>query len=329
MTTLSVTTRSLRGPDGAASAAVLEASARRVLDFGIHSIVLDEDFTLPEWDILTRFFPAESVSAAFAFAPLPRPTPLGKEPPPSLVSQDADEISAARQRLTRQIEFLGSNGVSRVVLPPAQISAPSRTEVRRALGTAEMADLPRVIEQLRRRRETSAAVPQELDSLLRVLDALLQAADRHGVEVSLQPASLPSEMPASGEISTLLAEFGGAPLSVSVNTLGVERSLYCQVEGASTLLETFDERLSSVFVEDGHLLAGKLPVGGGSVGFERWRPIFAGARSRDWVLDLAEGATDDTHQAGNALLEGLSAPPSASVDSNPSPFLDKSLRDLV
>jgi hypothetical protein len=329
VTKLQITTRALRGPDGSIATALLEANARRVLDHGVEGLVLDEDFTLPEWDAVKRYFPAESVRAAFAFAPLPRPTPLGKQPPPSLVSHDAEEISVARQRLTRQVEFLGSNGIARLLVPAAEISAPSRAEVRRQLGTAEIAGLPRVIDQLHRRRDGSEAVPHELDNLMRVLDAVLEVADRHAVEVALMPAAFPSELPIASELLTILAEFHGAPLTVWANTLDFERALFCQIDGASTFLDTFRDRLTGALIEDGHLLRGKLPVGQGSVGFERWRPVCHGETVQSWTLDLPEGASGEDLEAGLELVANLSFPALAAADPNPSPFLDKSLRDLV
>lgn len=324
-----ITSRHLRVPNTAACTAEFEARARHVLDLGFDGLVLDPELCEPEWAWIADYFPPETVRAAFAFTPLPRPSPLGKEPPPSVASLDREETDAARKRLGLQAAFLGEHGVDTLIVPPAEVDTPSRREVEHALGTAELNELPKVIESLRRRRSNFDGLERHVDSYLRVLDSALDAADRHGIRVALMPASLACEIPDAAQLFRVISEFAGAPLTVFANTLELERALYCQLDGASTFLEDFRAQLTGVVLEDGHLLSRHRAPGQGSVNFARWCEVRARDSVPDWTVDLAEGSCpEDLGDSLTALQDLDSGPPSTTKDGD-SPFLDSPLRDFV
>lgn len=303
---LALTTRSLH------DVATVERRAVELLDQGFTRLVLDPGIREPAFEELLKVLPPRSLAAVALFSPLPAPVRLAPESPPDPCSHDRDEQREAVQRGRVTIEFADRLEIPRVYVPASRAEVPADRELVAELERPRLR--PEAWERFWKRRESSAAVRQQLDGLLRVLSDLLEHADRYSVELAIVPDGLPSRLPTPAESEEIRREFSGAPLVTFLDLPGLERACRGGLEGVETWLDPERSNLAGVLLHDGRVFQDHLDLGEGDVDLSRIRDLALGeaSGSLEWILDLDAEASPTRSRE---VFEELFRPPAGSTGS--------------
>jgi sugar phosphate isomerase/epimerase len=276
------------------------AEAHQALDAGFQGLGLLRPLFGPDWEVLEKSLPRESILTLELFLPYPRGLRPGEPCPFRLGSAAAEDIRDAVKYGTETLRIAARHGIPSVLVSPTSRDDELRRRRKASIEDNQVSGLRKDLEAARQLWSASA-----LDALKRVLSRLLDTADRQGVRLALVPGGWIDELPNEPEVLLCLEEFCGAPLDVWLDTFRCTVSRQLGVHPVCRH-DIPDGLRAGVSLRDydGDWNA-RLPGGG----VAPWKEWLAGlSRVPVWLVDRPCGTPPEALSECREFLETLSVP---------------------
>ena len=252
--------------------------ARYVQDLGARGAVVAPGHSPVRLRVVLETLPVAGCPVLAIASPNPRPDGFERHPEwlAALSLSDAEDARrvVAERAARRTIELAAERRVGDVIVDLGSVVWPEdAVEAEDQLASVDLSTSSLVERYVRASLEIRARfAPAQFDAARRSLDALLPAAERLGVVLSVRAPARVAAIPAFRELETIAREFDGAPLGVWADAAGAFALSAMKLKPADSWIRTFAARLRGIDLADakhgdaGGLVRGLRP-GEGAIDF--------------------------------------------------------------
>ena len=246
------------------------------------------------------------ISSVHNFFPIPASAPKGKGSGDIFLLSHpaAEERQKAVQWTKRSIEQAAAAGAKVLVLHCGRVEMNTELEQLYAyFRNGQIAFAPAQNFIHRKLSEREKEKPVYLESVLRSLQDLIPAAERHNIILGLENRYHYHELPGPDEFDVIFEEFAGAPIGYWHDTGHAHALESLGVMEADELLKGFHQHLVGTHLHDARGLDDHLPPGAGDIDFKRIRTWIGDDALK--VIELKPGTPDRDAASGIDYLEQM------------------------